>query len=111
MKQHGMDGQVLAQNQSENTALLKYSVLVLGLGILGIILLSGIYYLLSSGPAVTLSPNAGAIAGPEQLLSADYVLQPYFIYGRYLLPFLISLLFTGVMLFWVLKSHKKAKAS
>lgn len=109
MKQHSMDGQALSSNhQVESATVLKYGVLILGLGILGLVLLSGLFYLLSSGTTASVAVNPAATIGAEQTLSADYVLETDFLMGRYLLPLFISLLFTGAMLFWVLGTHKKA---
>lgn len=105
---YSVDGQALSEkHQFESEAILKYSVLILGLGTLSLILLSSLYYLFSGGTAVLVPANLGAITGAEQMLSADYVLQTDFVMGRYLLPFFISLLFTGALLFWVLRTHEK----
>ncbi|MBI4180742.1 MAG: hypothetical protein HY528_02315 [Chloroflexi bacterium] len=110
MKQQRMDGQALSENyQVEGTTMLKYSVLILGLGVLGLVLLSAIFYLFSSATVASVPANAAAITGAEQMLSSDYILQTDFMLGRYLLPLFISLLFTGAMLFWVLRTPKKGQ--
>ncbi|MBI2852816.1 MAG: hypothetical protein HYX84_06925 [Chloroflexi bacterium] len=108
MKQHNMEWHaLLAKQETADNALLKQLALILGLGTLGLIMLISLIYLPLSVSLSSMPVDPAAGASVEQTLGAEYVLQTSFLSGRYVLPFLASLLGAGLILIYVLRSKGK----